>query len=279
MAPLDFDFSGVSIRVSGLTAEAAKRLEEEWRAFRAPTEPSAAPFLCLEVQHGPRGVLPEVYQPKAMRSELTAESALFELSEGSASLARSGPVRVHLASDQGPREPFTLQNLLRACLAWRLPQRGAALLHAAGLAVDGRAFVLVGRQGAGKTTWAEQGRSAGAQVISDDLVLVECLEQGARVLGTPLCSDRRLSGTRGCWPLEAILFARHGTPAALSRVGGLTTRARIAANLPFVVDAVGHDDHVARVLEGLSRAVPQFELTFGRDPSFVGLLRELDAAS
>jgi hypothetical protein len=164
-------------------------------------------------------------------------------------------------------------NLLRACLAWYLPGRGTAMLHAAGLVIEDRAFFLVGAEGSGKTTWARLGQECGAHVLSDDLVLVQCAADRVLALGSPFRSTLRADYRPGRWPLRAILFPRRGAPAAWASCSQLIARARLAANLPFVSGGIERDARVAGVVERLATAVPCRELTFAPDASFVELLR------
>jgi hypothetical protein len=197
--------------------------------------------------------------------------------EGEAEVGDDGVARIRLARGPEATAYFAMMNLLRACLAWRLPSRGGAMLHAAGLAVDGRAFALVGSEGSGKSTWARSGEQAGGHVLSDDIVLLEGGESGIEALGSPLRSTHRSDYRPGRWPLAAILFPRHGPRPAWTRCDPLRARARIAANLPFVQTAIGRDERVAAVVERLATEVPCKVLTFAPDPSFVELLRAGDA--
>jgi hypothetical protein len=209
-----------------------------------------------------------------MTAETTADRARYAMAEGEAIVSAGGRATVRLARGLGRREYWTLVNLLRACLAWRLLDHGAALLHAAGLVVEGRAFLLVGPQGAGKSTWAALGEQAGARVLSDDLVLVDTGgPAGPQALGAPFRSTHVHAAYRpGRFPLAAVLFPRHGRPPSWERAAPLVARARILANLPFVAEGMERDARVGRLVESLLDAVPCRELTFDRDPGFVELL-------
>jgi hypothetical protein len=196
--------------------------------------------------------------------------------EGSAAVDDSGRAVLRLCSGLGRREYYTLTNLLRACLAWSLPGRGAALLHAAGLVIDGSAFVLVGGEGSGKSTWTEQGLRAGAHAVSDDLLAIDGVGPRPELLGAPFRSTVELRQQRGRWPLGAFLFPEHGPEAALAGVGALEARARLAANLPFLAEGLERDERTALLLDRWVREVPCRRLTFAPDPSFVSLLRTAD---
>jgi hypothetical protein len=265
------DFSGIGVRIGGLADDLAVRLEADWAPFLADEQDS--PFLRVEVSLRKETAVAGPFRPKRMRANLKAGSAHFGMPEGDADVTEGGTASVRLLRGPGPTVYFAMMNLLRACLAWRLPSRGAAMLHAAGLAIDGRAFLLVGPEASGKSTWARSGEERGARVLSDDLVLVECLAGGAEALGGPFRSTHRTDYRPGRWPIAAILFPRWGPHAAWAPCDRLRARAGIAANLPFIVTAIERDERVAAVVERLAATVPCKELTFAPDASFVDLLR------
>ncbi len=264
-------FSSVSIHVQGMTRESADRMLEEWRPF--VTHATGEPFLSLQVSFVDGDVDPGPFRPQLMSSTFEPDAARFSMNGGEVRVDETGQAQVTLTRGLGPKEYFTLMNLLRAALAWRLPQRGAALLHAAGIVLGQTAFLLVGSEGSGKSTWAALAERVGARVLSDDLVLVD--GGGARLdaLGSPFRSTHRADYRPGRWPVSAILFPRHGASPAWTACDGMLARARIAANLPFVSSALERDPRVAAVVERLATAVPCRELTFGLDPDFVALLR------
>ena len=151
---------------------------------------------------------------------------------------------------------------------------GGAMLHAAGIVLEGRAFVLIGAEGSGKTTWTLRAREAGADVLSDDIVVVTRSASGAfEALSTPFRSAQYGTLLAGRWPIAALLLPEHGAPARLRPVPGLALRARLFANLPFVVEALATDTRVADVMDALATSVPARTLTFSPDPSFVPWLR------
>jgi hypothetical protein len=267
---LGLDLSGVRLRLEGLSPPGATKLREEWSPFIAPV--GREPFLRLVVSYE-RGNLPQrEFAPKQMEAWLGDAEARFSMPEGSATVRRSGRAELRLLEGLEQREFFTLVNLLRACLAWTMPGRGGILLHAAGLVVEGRAFLLVGGEGSGKSTWARLGESAGARVLSDDLVLIDGSGAEMEALGSPFRSTHIADYRPGRWPLAAILFPRHGSPPALGPVDNLSARARIVANLPFIAEAIADDDRLTSVLSRVIRSVSCSELTFGLEPSFVKLL-------
>ena len=268
---LDFDLSGITVRLSAVPPVSAERLSAEWTVYASDGESN--PFLEIEIR--PDRIEPpsSSFEPKAMLSRFSGAEALFELPEGRARVHRDGRGTVDLARDLGAREFFTLMNLVRASLAWCLPSRGAALLHAAGLVLDGRGFVLAGAESSGKSTWARLGEQRGGIVISDDLVLVDATPDGHALLGAPFRSTHKTLFRKERWPLACILFPDHGPSPSTSSVAPIVAKARIAANLTFIADAVQSDDRVPALIDDLATRTPCAQLTFAPDPGFVETLR------
>ena len=141
------------------------------------------------------------------------------------------------------------------------------------LELDGRAFLMVGPEGSGKSSWAAQGAAAGGRVISDDLVLIDDSGGGIEAVGSPFRSSYKAPYLPGRWPVAAILFPRQGKRARLAPAAALLAQARLTANLPFVTEGLGHDARIEAVVRRVLDRVPCAELTFALDPSFVELLR------
>jgi hypothetical protein len=267
---LEFDLSGVGIRLTALPESIASRLETEWEPFASV--PVGAAVLDLGVEAVTVATLPGRFDPKAMRSEVGADRARYEMPDGRVELDERGTGRIELRVGDESRAYFAFANFVRAALAWRMLSRGGALLHAAGIVHRERAFVLVGAAGAGKSTWAGLAEQAGAAVLSDDLVLLDGERGGVEALGAPFRSTHRRTSGPGRWPLAAILFPDHGSRVRLAPVTAIEAHARVLANLPFVVEAVGRDPRVSETTERLVSTVPARLLTFGRDATFLEAL-------
>jgi len=268
---VELDLSGIGLTLGGLPSELAARLCDEWEAFVGA--PAAGPFLELRVSSVSRPYAEPEFRPKQMSYSLQDNEARFTMPEGEAQVDRAGRVRIELLEGIGERAYFTLLNLIRASLAWSLPGRGGALLHAAGLELDGRAFVLVGPEGSGKSSWAELGGRGGARVLSDDLILVDGAGPELRVLGTPFRSTHRARYGPGTWPLAGLLFPVQADNHGWKTAEPLLAAARLAANLPFIAEGLERDDRLAPMIRRLTRSVPCAEFRFALDPSFVALLR------
>jgi HprK-related kinase B len=76
-------------------------------------------------------------------------------------------------------------NLVNACYAKRVVDRGHVLLHASAVSRGGRTVVLAGPPGAGKSTSALHLVEAGFRFLSNDRVLVRAVTDGVEALGYP----------------------------------------------------------------------------------------------
>lgn len=145
---------------------------------------------------------------------------------------------------------LALQNLLTLAA----PHHGALLLHAAGVVLGERAWLLHGGKGAGKTT-ACRNAPSGARVLSDESILCQRTPEGWQMHGTPFHSDGFVVEPRpGLVPLSAsVLVTREPSPSlrpmppaqtllallrTSGRLGGPTTEAalqlwsRLAEDIP-----------------------------------------------
>jgi hypothetical protein len=231
-----------------------------------------ASWLEVAVVDGPRAITVRPVMRPSLSGEVSAGGAHFESDEGAIEVEGSRAI-AHIGPGDASWRFWGLANLLAAAVAARLPSRPGAMLHAAGIVVDDRAFLLTGPAGAGKSTWARAAGAGGARIVSDDTVVLDAQAGTVMLLGTAIRAHEAHPGGRGRWPVAAILHARWGSPASLGPVSPSLAQARLAANLLYVHSGWGKDARLPALLDLLA-AVPQRELTFAPDASFVTLLRE-----
>jgi hypothetical protein len=270
-ARLSVSLSGVGIRLSGSSEALAEEVRRQWSAYLM--ESVDRPVLSVEVGYHdqPRQLGP--FRPFLIRSELSADRGRFGLPEGQVEVRHDGLATVELAPNLGNREFPTLHNLVRAALAWRLPDQGGLLVHAAGVVVEGRAYILVGPGGSGKSTFARLCEEAGCRVVSDDLVLVDGHRGPFELLGSPFHSTHRAAFVPGRWPLQAVLLPRHGQPPSWSPSPPLLAKACLTANLPFIAAGIEHDRRVNSLVDRITTDLACLDFTYGLDGGFVDLLR------
>ena len=271
---LVFDLSGIRVGLNGLSAGIGDRLQREWALYSV--EPDTDPFLVFDINEIERHYSERDFKPKEMESALSARRAEFRMPEGAAIVESHGPARISLVRDIGDRQYYALHNFVRACLAWRLPGRGAGLFHSAGVVLGGRSFLLVGAQDSGKSSWSRLAVEAGCALLSDDLNMIDPADDGRagfETLGTPFRSTEKANLVKGRWPLAAILFPVHGREPGLTSTPPLIAQARLAANLPFITEGLEQDERIPTLVAALAGRIPCAELTFALDTGFVALLR------
>jgi hypothetical protein len=242
-------------------------------------ESDRLPWLVLNLQS--EGVVSarKVLFLGTLERECLDDEVRFRFDGGRASLRPDGRASIVLAEpdDDSDYGFFLFMNLLMPLLAWRLLEEGGLLLHAAGAVIEGRAFLLVGEENAGKTTWARLCHEAGCQVVNDDVVVVRPDEHGRFHLhGIPLRVRGFGDPPQGAWRLTRLLFSNHGLNPELTDRSGLTARARILANVLHLADRVEDDPRVDRALSALLKDTSVSTLTFAKDTRFVDLLKSLD---
>lgn len=201
-----------------------------------------------------------------------------------------------------------------ALAAW-LAQRGALMVHAGAVEVDGRALLLVGRGGSGKSTTALACAQAGFGFLGDDLCVVEpadpAMGEPARVhaiYGTAkLCADsqERLSAEnwprlgvtpRGKWAvtlpdhlsvapsaaLAAIVLVRPGAPSGRAQqapvlpLSAMEALSGLASTALPVANGSVTPSQWLRTMAALLREVPVFSLELSWDlPAVADRLRSI----
>jgi hypothetical protein len=124
----------------------------------------------------------------------------------------SGEVIITPEGDRPGFHPYPLRYPLDELLMINHLAKGrGTIVHACGVVTpDGEGWLFVGRSGAGKSTLSDlwEGR-AGADLLSDDRIIVRPAESGFRMYGTPWHGDARASSPASA-PLTRIFLLRHG---------------------------------------------------------------------
>ncbi len=150
-----------------------------------------------------------------------------------------------------------LENTLRVMAAYRLFEQGGLLLHSAGVVSKGRAYLFVGRSGAGKTTFARRSLAEGREVLSDDLNAV-VLERGElRVRQVPFAGELGMKlpeGPLGDAPLAGVFGLAHLDEAEAPAVVSPLTGAEALALLLCAASGINGDPGCQeRLMESMAR--------------------------
>jgi hypothetical protein len=175
------------------------------------------------------------------------------------------------ASAASRRAGFALSYPLHELLfQHHLARAGGLVVHACGVASDGRALLFCGRSGAGKTTTARLFRRHRPQslVLSDDRIVLRHRRAGWHAFGTPWHGSGRFASPGSC-RLAAVVFLEQAKTTTLVPLPVVQVAARLfARSFPPVWEAEG----TARALETVAtvaQEVPGYVLRFRPDRSAV----------
>ena len=165
------------------------------------------------------------------------------------------------------------ENFFRVLVAYRVAYSGGVLLHSAAFAHDGRAQVVFGRSGAGKSTSARLALAAGWEVLSDDMNALLPDPGGWRVEKLPFAGDLGQTPTRDhAYPIAGLHWLHQAPAHAVRPMSGSLALARLLACAPVVSeDPYGVDKLLGNLLDLLAHAGAG-TLDFARDAGFLSLL-------
>lgn len=160
-----------------------------------------------------------------------------------------------------------MENYLRWILAHLALSRGGFVLHSAGLARGGRAFLFFGPSGAGKSTVAAL--SPECDVLSDDLVLVLPEEGRFRAHTTPFRGSLpQRAKSRDAFPLAGVFRLVKSDRVRVEPLPPPLAVANLLTACPFVGEPERRRNVLVPSLERLTRTVPAGTLYFRKEPSF-----------
>jgi len=160
-----------------------------------------------------------------------------------------------------------VSNLVRVMAAYRLLARGGAMIHSACVSKAGRAHLLLGHSGAGKSTISALAAAEGMTVLSDDVNVVERRGDGFVVSRMPFAGDfgrTRIEGPSSV-PLAAIYRLEKGPTLRVRPLGRVEAAGLLVSCAPFVnVDPACGERLLSRAID-LATAVPCRALAFPKE--------------
>jgi hypothetical protein len=166
----------------------------------------------------------------------------------------------------GAMNEYTLDSFLRVALSQLLLAENGLLLHAATVVRNARAYVFMGRSGAGKSTIARHAPAGSA--LTDEISLLRRHADGWRAHGTPFWGEFRAAGQNTSFPLAGI-FALAQAPE--NRLARLEARAALRAILSCAMffSAERRDrEALLRIAALLAESVAVARLEFRREMDF-----------
>ena len=275
---LDVDISGLGLRFEGLTRPIASELKRRWPEYVRMERVS--PALVIRVEEADRAMTPSRFMEAGL--QIVAANDTVHLREDEGDLAHNIPEAqavVRLAQGDAGRRFWGLVNLACAAVGWRLLALGGGAVHAAGVLIDDRVFLLVGPSGCGKTTWARTAAEAGLHVLSDDCVLLDSVGGRLTALGSPFRAQDFPAPGPGRWPVGAILIPRQAAEPSLGPIPRLMLEARIAANLLFSGATWEAQPDVAHATCAIAAGAPARVLSFRPDASWIELVAAIEGVT
>lgn len=195
---------------------------------------------------------------------------------------RMGTSALGIASEHELAYPNVIENFLRVYAAHQVLHEGGVILHSAGLVFDERAYVFVGRSGAGKTTLSRKAHHDGVRVLSDDINLLLPGESGYSAFSVPFTGEfgRTVNqpATRDAYPVAGVVLLSRGDRLATRRVSMSEAVARLLVGCPFVNTGTEESSPLFDVLSDLVSCIPVLGLSCDRtDPTFdiINAVREI----
>lgn len=150
-----------------------------------------------------------------------------------------------------------LNSLLRIVYSLAVPFRGGVSIHAAAVALGGRAWLFMGKSGTGKSTHAALWRRcfAGCELLNDDNPTVRVEKGGVYVYGTPW-SGKTPCYRNLCYPLGGAVRLRQAGTNRFVRCADVEAFATLLPGCSFIRDdramCEALYDTLARVAESVT---------------------------
>ena len=276
-AALDLAFPGGPYSLRGLTPAQAERIASHFADVLShdPTPPAA-------VEVTLRRARPAAFRELRLleyRFDLESDAETVRIAGWAfaARLDHGAPSRVSLWIPVA--EPAHLEtivaNLLRVVAANRLLALGGALLHSACVAWRGRAHLLLGHSGAGKSTISALAAAEGLAVLSDDVNVLERRGDRYVVSRMPFAGDFGRTPLQGpsSLPLATLSRLEQGPALRLRPLPRAEATGLLVSCAPFVNSQPACADRLLSAALAVTAAVPCRTLTFPKEgpvaPAFV----------
>lgn len=232
----------------------------ECRAFRLPSP----------LQIDPTELTVEgLYTPLRIRNQEGIELTGVNFKAQIPAIYPGGQASLGVAQEQEIAQANVVENFLRVLTAHRSLALGGLLLHSAGLVFDERAYLFVGRSGAGKTTLTRKAYRHGAIVLSDDINLVLPVASGYRAYAVPFTGEfgRTLDHreVNASYPVAGIILLEQAGRLAARPLGAAAAVARLMVGCPFVNSDEHETSSLLDNLAQLAAQIPVLELLSRRE--------------
>jgi len=167
---------------------------------------------------------------------------------------------------------YPLDQLL---LMYILARKGGSILHAAGMVINKKGYLFLGRSGAGKSTLV---RLCGSQddfsFLSDDRIVVRKFSDGYKAYGTPWPGEAGIAANRE-FPLSGLFFISHGSKNRIEEVCRKDALERILPVTSIPLYDSKATEEILSFCDRLVSHIPAYHLHFRPDAEVAKVLRNL----
>jgi len=267
------DVAGLTVRLEGLSDGQAEWIDRRYGVF-ARDGATGRPLLRVAVTQGSAGGYlrlaasgaSEIYRLIVERKQQRVSAWSYRFAGWFDTAAGTGYLA--LCDGDGRSTESSLENFLRVAYAHLALDAGGFLFHAAGVVKRGWAYLFFGPSGSGKTTVSTL--SAGARVVSDDLILVlPGKGEPSEAVSIPFRGHMaELPEAQAAFPIAGFYRLVQDTEVRLVPLERARAVSEVVGSLPFVTD---RSENGVQILDAVGRAVqgsPTFRLHFRKDATF-----------
>jgi hypothetical protein len=279
---LSFYFADIGFRISGLNDAQWQALNNRYRVLTDGEHNGGALETWVYRKPIPAAAIDRYSKNGVYTPLIRSRSCGIEIEDYDFHAALSFAPQLHgvLYAEDGDllATPTVFENYLRIIAAYATLLRGGLLLHSAGLVVDNRAYLFLGRSGAGKTTLSRLALAAGAKILSDDINIVLATPDGGfAAAAVPFAGEmgHAYLEQEGQYPVAGLFWLEKSPQLACESIAPTIQMAKLFACSP-VVNADKHQlDPILNVCAALLKCAPMRLLRFRRDEGFSALYKIL----
>jgi hypothetical protein len=277
LTTFELDLGDLRVRVEDLPTSWEPFVTEQYAPFAQPPAPDRAPDLVVRCREGEGLLVPlpprdEATVIEAERTGTRRFSIRSHWQEGWVDLER-GEGELTVTDRAWDRFTMSVENYLRVTLQLASIDRGAFLMHAAGVLDGERVFLFFGPSGAGKST--ATANSAPRRALSDDMVLIDVSRDRPVARAVPFqmvyAPEKR---ARGAFEISAALRLRQSPEDRAVRMTAARAVASVSASVPFVHELGLPHEGLTELISRLCGSVPIYDLQLTNSPRFWDVLAD-----
>lgn len=212
-------------------------------------------------------------------SEISAEHRPIEASEpalGSYRVAQATPLTVECAIGDD-NQSRAVDTAIRLCMLQWVWARGGLLLHAVGLARDGRAIIGLAPSGGGKSTLTDL--ASGFESLSDETVaILPGSGAGPEIWSTPFRSSAAKHPVEAICGLDGVLLLEKSASPANRPAAGITLVRTLVEQAYTAPPQIGAPRDLLHRAARVATSTPAFHFRFPKGKAAATLLEDLFAS-